>query len=250
MLVTQDDFARTLLDPEAPVPSGLTSKSSKPDKRFAVYRNNIAAGMTDALETAFPVVERLVGNKFFRAAAGVYLRRHPPTSPLLMLCGKEMPEFLETFEPVRHLPYLADVARLELALRESYHAADAKPLEAFDAAGLPPESIARATVRLAPSLRLLRSRHPVHQIWRANTSGGKIEHGGPEDVMVARREFDPLPEPLPRGGYAFIVSLRRGHDLGSAYEAAVEEFDGFLLDGMMARLIEARAIIEIVMDGG
>jgi len=45
---------------------------------------NEMLGLADALETAFPVLHRLLGAKFFRAMSVVYLRQDPPTTPLLM----------------------------------------------------------------------------------------------------------------------------------------------------------------------
>ena len=45
----------------------------------------------------------LVGDKFFRAMAGFYLRKLPPTSPLMMFYGDMMPKFLRRFEPAKSL---------------------------------------------------------------------------------------------------------------------------------------------------
>ena len=50
-----------------------------------------------------------------RAMAREFVRAHPPSSPLLFLYGQEFPAFMETFEPARSIPYLADVARIERA---------------------------------------------------------------------------------------------------------------------------------------
>ena len=246
MAVRQPELVRALLDPAAPVPDGLTSKASKHDKRFAVYRNNIASSLTDALSVGFPVVRRLVGEKFFRAMAGSYMRRHPPKSPVLMFFGEALPEFLEGFEPASSLPYLPDVARLEIAVRESYHAEDSRPIDRVEATSVPPGALESATIKLAPSLRFLRSKYPLFQIWRLNTSGDPIESHDPEDVMVARRQFDPVPERLPKGDYEFVSALARGETLSSACDTASQASDEFDLNEILVRLLDARTIVEIV----
>ena len=125
----QSAFAQALLDPDAAVPEGVVGPDGRPDaKRFAVYRNNVASSLTRALEAAFPVVQKLVGTEFFGAMAQIYLRAHPPLDRRLMLYGQSFPAFLEGFPPVAQLGYLPDVARLEQAMRESYHAADSMPI--------------------------------------------------------------------------------------------------------------------------
>ena len=55
------------------LPPGLTA--SAPDEvalRFAVYRNNVAVGLSDALAARFPVICRLVGADFFAAMARLH----------------------------------------------------------------------------------------------------------------------------------------------------------------------------------
>ena len=124
MSTSQTQFRQAVLDPRAAIPEGLTGPAQRPaGRRFSVYRNNVAVSLAEALETAFPAVRKITGDEFFRAMAGVYLRAHPPASPILSQYGAEMPAFLTTSPPVKHLAYLPDVARLELALRAAYHAA-------------------------------------------------------------------------------------------------------------------------------
>jgi hypothetical protein len=225
MSVDQGAFRAALLDPAAPVPAGLTDPSGRPaGRRFAVYRNNVAVSLTEALEVAFPVVRRIVGDDFFRAMAGVFLRLHPPRSPLLMLYGEAFPGFLTRFGPVAHLGYLPDVARLELALREAYHAADAAPVG--------PEALAAGTellaarLTLAPAVCVLTSRWPLHGIWRFNTAEGAPPPGrAAEDVLVTRPGFDPVVAPLPPGGADFVAALARGAPLGAALLAPGGAFD-------------------------
>ena len=68
------------------------------------------------------MVEKLVGEGFFRYAASQFIRQYPSKSGDLNEFGYEFPEFLETFEPAAKLNYLPDVARLELAYHEAYYA--------------------------------------------------------------------------------------------------------------------------------
>jgi hypothetical protein len=229
---SQAAFAAALLDPDAAPPAGLTDGAGRPaGRRFDIYRNNVVASLTEALFAAFPAVARLVGAEFFRAMAGVFLRAHPPGDPRLQLWGGAFPGFLARFEPVAHLPYLPDVARLELALRQSYHAADAA---ALPLQGRAPAEILALRPRLAPATLLFASRFPVLSIWRKTTAEPDLEIAWtPERVLVARPGYDPVPQPLPRGGRTLARHLKGRLTLAEAVRAA-ETLDP---DAPMARLL-------------
>lgn len=241
--MNQQQFAAALLDPDAPVPNGVIDPRGQPaSKRFAVYRNNIAGSLTQALEAAFPTVRKLVGDDFFGAMALVFLRAHPPRSRILMLYGDQMPGFLEQFPPVAHLGYLADVARLDQAMRESYHAADSTPLPEAEFQKLLGQDIAGLRLRLAPSLRLIRSRWPLVSIWMANHQDGPVPVPEAEDALVLRPEFDPQPMRLPPGGGDFVAGLLQGLTLGESLERVTGEMD---LSGVLGLLISGRAVVGV-----
>ena len=206
-MTSQTTFATALLDPTAPVPAGLENPFGGPaGKRFDVYRNNVAVSLTEALEIGFPTVRKLVGDDFFKAMAGIYLRANPPTDPRLALYGTTFPGFLARFEPALHLRYLPDVARLDLGLRQSYHAADSAP---FDARSLDPAMVLALKPRLAPATLVLSSRHPVYAIWRYNTEAdAPTPDPAPQDVMIARKGYDPVPHLLPQGGLTLARALK------------------------------------------
>lgn len=239
--MSQRVFAQALLNPDLAVPEGLIDGLGRPaGRRFSVYRNNVAGSLTEALEQSFPVLVKLLGEAFFKAMAGVFLRQHPPKSRMMMQYGEAMPAFLAGFPPLAHLPYLADVARLEQALREAYHTADVTPLSPEVLGAVPPDRFMASRLVLAPALRLVASAYPVLAIWRANTQeGAPPPIMQPEAALVLRPEYDPEPHLLPPGGADFVAALLAGETVGDALDKAGGEFD---IGTMLALLIGGRAI--------
>ena len=247
MNVDQDTFRQALLDPKAPRPAGLSDGHGRDaGRRFDVYRNNVTVALADALETAFPTIVKLVGAQNFKLLATAYLRQHPPTSPLMMFYGKDMPTFLQAFEPTKSIGYLSDIARLELALRHSYHAADAAPLEPAVLQSTPPETLMASKLTLAPATRLIRSKWPIHAIWAFNTRPGSPKSTmAAQDTLILRPDLDPEPHLLPPGGGAFIASLLDQTTFGHAIETATSEDPAFDLSAMLALLISNNALTDL-----
>ena len=247
MNVDQTEFRGALLSPDAVRPDGLSDGQGRAaGRRFDVYRNNVAVSLTEALETAFPVIRKLVGAENFKLLAGAFLRQQPPSTPLMMFYGAEMPAFLADFEPTKKIGYLPDVARLELSLRESYHAADADPIDPAALQTLSPDALTAATLGLAPSTRLIRSEWPIYAIWQYNMKVGAPKPGMvAEDVLVVRPEFDPYPVLLPPGGGALISALQRMQTLGQALEAASQEAESFDLSQVLSLFISTNTLTKI-----
>lgn len=245
--VSQDQFRAALLNPAQAVPAGLLDKADAPaGRRFDVYRNNVAVSLTEAMRTGFPVITRLLGEKNMDGLAGIFLRAHPPRSPLMMHYGQDFPDFLSGFEPLAHLAYLPDVARLELALRRSYHAADTAPVDPDALGTIDPEALMQTSFEFAPAMILLRSPWPLFDLWRFNTEDGAPKPRAiAQDVLITRAEFDPLPHALPPGGADFIAALIDGRTLGAAHETAVAATPDFDLGATLALLLRGGAIISL-----
>ena len=136
--------------------------------RLGIYRHHVFVTLTAALAAAFPVVCRLVDERFFGYAADRYIRTEPPAGPCLFAYGATFPAFLAEFPPCHALPYLADVARLEWAMQRALDAPDATPLAADALRSAPPERACDLIFTLDPSVALLASPWPIDRIWRAN----------------------------------------------------------------------------------
>jgi hypothetical protein len=246
MGVSQSAFRAALLDPAARVPQGLTDPAGRPaGARFDVYRNNVVASLSGALESGFPAVARLVGPELFRALAVAYSRTYPPRSPLIMHMGSDLPAFLESFPPTARRGYLPDLARLELAVRESYHAADAEMVASDALAGLAPEVLVGLRMTLAPAVRLVSSRYPIVQIRAFALDGGPTPCPGGETALVMRPGYDPQVTALAPAAAAFVTALADGQPLGTAAGQGAAHDARFDPSAPLAALIAGGAVISL-----
>jgi len=241
MHVTQTEFRAALLDADAPVPSGLLDGAGAPaGRRYAVYRNNVIVSLIEAMKLAFPTVRALLGHSNFDSLVPMFVRAHPPESPLMMHYGIEFPSFLETFEQLAHLGYLADVARLDLEIRTSYHAADARP---FDPVMLQaaPEVLAQMRLSRAPATRIIRSRWPLHDLWcRATQADAPQPRAIGQAVMITRPAFDPVVHLLPTGAATWLDALLT-QDIGTAVEAAAAAAPEFNFTATLTIALQAQS---------
>lgn len=241
-------FAQALTAPDRRAPPGLAGPVAR---RFSVYRNNVAVGLIRALEARFPALLALTGEEYFRAMAREFTLARPPASPLLMRFGDDLPDFIAGFAPAAELPYLADIARIEIARSRAYHAPDLPRIgaDAFTAA---PPDIGRVCVEMHPAVAVIRSAHPVWTIL-AMTSGWQpaaaIDDWQPQAVLVDRPELDAIVRPITVGTALFLEALGAGEPLGAAAGRAAEtpEFD---LPAALATLIGERLATRIQTSAG
>src|SRR5215472_5851534 len=183
-------FARALLNPDVAIPTVVAGPKSKAAvKRYNVYRNNVTVSLINALAAAFPATLRITGDDFFRAMARFYVRATPPSSPLLFDYGQDFPDFIKRYEYAQSVPWLADVARIERAWLDAYHAADVQPLLPHDLAAIPSEQLPSAVLGPHPATRVIRSRFSAVMVFTASRSDGptrQIEVAEPEDALLTR----------------------------------------------------------------
>ncbi len=248
----QAGFANALRDRLAPCPAGLTTwNGSDPAARLAVYRNNVWASLIDALADGFPVTHALVGADFFRAMAQCFIAAQLPRSALLAEYGADFPDFIAGFAPADPVPYLADVARLEWLRVRAYHAADVDPVapDRLQLALSQPETLGQWGLRLHPSLSVLTSDYAVVALWAAHQGVeelGAIDPSQAETALVLRAGLEVEVIRLAAGAADFIQQLLAGARLSAAVEQAMARAADFDLSEMLALLLPAGAITDLV----
>lgn len=217
------------------------------DPAYAIYRDNVFTCLGRALAEAHPVVERLVGERFFRHAASQYIAQHPSRSGDLNEFGEHFSGFLRDFPPTRELPYLPDVARLEWLCRRALLAADPAPLDRARLALLPAERYAELRLEIHPSVSLLASDWPVHRIWQVNQPGWTgdafvdLRLGGVKlAVKRAGHRIELLP--LAPGEWEFLCSFAGRLSFGEACDRALRAHPDFDAGPALRKLLEEELV--------
>jgi hypothetical protein len=214
------------------------------ERRFAVYQNNVAHSLIEALAARFPVICRLVGKDFFAALARLYVQADGPRSPILAEWGESFAGFLSSFPPLASYPYMGDVARIEYARGRAFHAADTLPVEPAWFSAQDPWHIRPG---LHPSVTVLRLRYPAVSIWAKNQPGGKnveIPEGSEIALILRDRSFAVPVHSISAGDAALIEALQAGDCLGDAATRAGRAQPGHNPQDILIHLMRQGAIIK------
>ncbi|MCB2108116.1 MAG: putative DNA-binding domain-containing protein [Rhodobacteraceae bacterium] len=233
----QARFRDTVLGNEDAVASYVTAARGSAANRIAVYRNTVQTSLTDVLATAYPVVRRIVGEKFFATLAHRYIAAHPPRIPQLSAYGGALADFIAGAEPLRELPYLADVARLEWTRGEAYFAANTPILDPVALSEIQPENLSALVLTPHPATRLVVSPFPIHRIWSINqpeiNDVPKVDMSVAEAVLVTRPGDHIVTRLVGTGDAAFVARTIAGAGFGDAVAAAVTAEPAFDLQAAL-----------------
>lgn len=221
---------------------------------LAVYRNNYRVGLMDTLAYAYPVLGQLVGEEFFSALAREYVKRHASHSGNLHRYGEAFGDFLDTFEHVQQLPYLADVARLEWQVHRAYYAADGAAPDLAALSAMLPEHWGELRFALADDVALIASPWPVATLWLAHQPDSGValpQHldGHAESALVTRTAGIVRVETVTPAPAAFLLALQHGATLEAATDAALEQDATFDLQATLGMLF-GRAMVGAIQTQG
>jgi hypothetical protein len=245
-------FAAALSEPSAATPAMTRGRAGAPDaRRFSVYRNNVAVGLIGALEARYPVSRWIAGDDQFRAMARAFVRAFKPRSPVMIAYGEQFPEFAAAYlaatEVGPGLACLVDVARLENAWVEAYHAEDIAAATVGQFAALSPDCLSEMRIAFHPAARLLRFAAPAASVWASAQScdcPAASTKGIGEDALITRPDCDVRVRILPALGYDFALRLREGAALIEAAGALNDP--AFDFGTHLVGLVESGAVASII----
>lgn len=223
-------------------PDWITPGGLPAARRFAIYRNNSLQSLTEALRDGFPVINRLIGGDCFDGVAWRFITAHPPTGGCLLDYGAGFAAHLSSDPATAGLLYLADMARLEWAWHEAFHAADEPCWTLAELGAIAAERQAALRWRLHPSVRTIESDWPLLRLFAANQPGRdademldlNMEHGGA--LAVFRPKAEVLMAELSDGEFVLLSQLAEWGDLDRALLAALCAEPDFDFAAGLARL--------------
>ncbi|MFO1351468.1 MAG: DNA-binding domain-containing protein [Gammaproteobacteria bacterium] len=245
----QQRFVEQIFSDDGDLPEWIRADGLASAERLDIYRNNTLVGLTKTLRSLYPVIERLVGEDFFRYAAHRYIHEYPSRSGDLNEYGADFADFLARFEPTAGLVYLPDVARLELAYQQAANAADSAALDFAALAQVAPERYEELRFRLHPTARLLVSPYPILRIWQVNQPNYAddpsvdLNQGGVK-LLLIRRALEVELEPLADGEFALLQALSEPLNFGVACERALESQADFDVTASFQRHALAGTLVD------
>lgn len=240
----QLDFAAAVLDGEQNgFDRHIQAAGLSGSRRLQVYQNNALLNLTGALKAVYPVVNRLVGDGFFEYASAQYIARHPSRSGDLHEFGQFFAAFLETFTPAAELVYLPDIARLEWAYHQIFHAAGHPPLDLAALAQVPANQQGSLRFQLHPAARLLESAFPILRIWEVNQDNYAgdpsvdLTLGGIKLLAFRRENLEIEFQALEDGEFSLLSALTEGFAFATACERALAAQPSFDLPACFSRCV-------------
>ncbi len=132
-----------------------------------VYQFAYTARLTAALRDNFGLLPRVMGDEAFEALARAYIEAHPSRHPSIRWYGGQLVDFMMAREDLVPHPALADLARMEWALRTAFDASDAAPLTPAALAGVAAEDWPRLVFECHPGVQIVPLAWAVEPVWQA-----------------------------------------------------------------------------------
>ncbi len=189
--------------------------------RLSIYRNNVFGNFTSVLESVYEVVQKLVGEEYFLSLAEKYAKKYPSKSGNLDNYGEYFSEFLKQKKMQHKLPYLSDIAKLEYLFHKCYFSKEADDFDIENFQKISPEDFSNLTLKLHPSVFLLKSKFSIFSIWKDNIENdgkNKISIENSECVLIDRANGNSEVKSLSREEFIFLSEIEKQNKLYEVYK--------------------------------
>ncbi len=152
--------------------------------RIGIYANAYFFRLLDCLREEFPATLAVVGPDNFAALVRDYLLQYPPSEPSINHAGRYLAEYLRNHRLVRQWPFIAELARLERAILDVFHAADAPTLSVEGLRMITPQQWPELELRAHPAVKIVHGKWRVADLLSAVESGDEWSEPAHESAVM------------------------------------------------------------------
>ncbi|VVC77279.1 hypothetical protein AQUSIP_26060 [Aquicella siphonis] len=219
----------------------------QPAQNMRIYRNNVQSTLGQTLLDIYPMINRLVGEDFFRITAKEYILKYPSRSSNLHDYGEYFSSFLAEYPPLHNLTYLAEVAEFEWTCHQLYFAADHGMMDIQKLESLSPDQYGHLHFTLHPACKLMKFHYPLLRILalcKGELSGTINVNEGGVNLLIARPEWDILLIPVSSAEFAFLAALQENYSITDALESALQLDPEFKMDEKLPEWVRHKIIVD------
>jgi hypothetical protein len=200
------------------------------------HANTINHARLVALEDSFPLGREAMGDAKFNALSRAFIETSQAKSCDLNDIGRSFAEFLKVEQAENAI---CDLAAIEWAWLESYHAADAMPLTLGDIGMIDGAALLALEVRLHPATRLVQLNAPLA------APLGHLAEGKPAAILIIRPEAEVRLLALDAITAATAEKCTSPTTIGNLLSTASEQGDEADPIGPVMTLIGAGALVSM-----
>ena len=247
----QKNFSALLFQPRDTFkqpPANITEHFSDNDidihEGLEAYHANVLGSLTNAILQSFPLIASITGEDFLRAMAKSFIIKNPPSTACLNTYGDTFDAFIAQYPPARSLPYLPDIARLEIACNAAFYAHDDQPFTAQDMAKVAPDQLEILHLTLRQNVRTITSEYKLWDIRKLclgvtndeiqNFNAPKAEH-----LLISRPQLEVHVRPISLADVTFLSAIQDEETLGQAAAKTLGAHPNYDLQQALARFINA-----------
>lgn len=217
LLEGQARFIAVLQQGPSAFPEGLFADT--PDRALLGLRahaNTISHARLIALEETYPRTREHLGEARFNAVSRNFIERPDVRRRKLMGLGEGLADYLA--DQV-HDAAAVDLARIEWAWLQSYHAAETEALELADLAGLDEQGLLDLGLALHPAARLIEAQTPLAPLMPelAESAAPDMRH-----LLITRPAAEVLLHPMAALCAELLTQAQFPVTMGNLMAAAIE----------------------------
>jgi hypothetical protein len=249
------DFQALVIDGAPGIERAVVGTAGVPvTTRLAIYSNAYRARLTEALESNYPKLAKLLGEQQFGELALHCIERYPSTHFSVRWFGEHLSELLADTSPYREQPLLAELALWEWSMTLAFDAADVSVMTRASLSEYPPETWGDLSFAFHSSMQLLALRTNAPAVWRAlgrnEPPPEAVRETTTLDWLVWRRGLDTLYRSLSIVEARALRAARDGASFATLCEVLASELgeDAAALEAakLLARWVDEQLVSAVI----